>query len=177
VTTLCILVVLTLTGGAAPAAETYRSAIVNGSGALEILTSEGKRIVVSKQKDQTAFRDPQISPDGHAVGAQADYPNCCTSYDIPLALVVYAGGKAHRFTGSGLPIFTWRFDGEGARVAYGQQTVHASCGIHYELRDIASERLLDSADVPEDFPNCPAVGGAKVRIPEWVAKLRPAEPK
>lgn len=50
-----------------------------------------------------------ISSARNAVAAQALFPNCCTSYDIPLQLLVFAAGKAHRFTGVGLPIFQWGF--------------------------------------------------------------------
>lgn len=34
------------------------------------------------------------------------FGNCCTSYDIPLQLVVHSGGKTHRFEG-GSAIFDW----------------------------------------------------------------------
>jgi hypothetical protein len=72
------------------------------------------------------------------------FGNCCTSYDIPLQLVVYAQGKVHRFTGVGLPIFQWGFADRGTRIAYGQETVHFACATHYELPDIASERTSGS---------------------------------
>jgi len=44
------------------------------------------------------------------------FGNCYTSYDIPLQLVVYAGGKVHRFKGVGLPIFQWGFADSGIRI-------------------------------------------------------------
>src|SRR2546427_6205578 len=114
-----------------------------------------------------------VSPDRTAVGAQADYPNCCTSYDIPLELVVYANGKVHRFTGIGLPIFQWHFADGGTRVAFGQEPVHFGCFIHYELRDIPSERLIESADIPEpcgQIPDPPTVA-----VPDWVKELNAAQ--
>jgi hypothetical protein len=152
---------------------TYTSAEVDSRGRLLIHTSTNKTVLVPKTRDQTTFGDPIVSSDGMAVGAQAEFPNCCTSYDIPLELVVYSHGKVHRFTGVGLPIFDWQFAGGSTRVAYGQQTVHFACSIHYELRDVASERLIDAADVPEgcaDQPN----PDMNVRIPKWVAQLRAA---
>jgi hypothetical protein len=57
----------------------------------------------------------------------------------------------------------------GMRVAFGQEPVHFGCSIHYEFKDVQSERLIDSADVPEpcgQIPNPPAV-----KIPKWVAEL------
>jgi hypothetical protein len=156
---------------AATPAETYTSAAIDANGRLVIHTSARRTIAIPRTRDQTTFADPVVSSDGLAVGAQAEFPNCCTSYDIPLELVVYSKGKVHRFRGVGLPIFDWQFAGGGARVAYDQQTVHFACSIHYELRDVASERLLDSADVPElcgqnQNPDL------NVRMPDWVVQLR-----
>jgi len=161
---------------AATRAATYTSAAVDTQGRLVIHTSAHRTIVVPKSGDQTTFADPIMSSDGLAVGAQADFPNCCTSYDIPLELVIYSKGKVHRFRGVGLPIFDWQFAGSGARVAYGQQTVHFTCSVHYELRDVLSERLLDSADVPEPCGENPHPD-MNVRMPEWVVRLRSRTPK
>jgi hypothetical protein len=91
-----------------------------------------------------------------------------------LQLVVYANGKVHRFTGIGLPIFRWHFADGGTRVAFGQEPVHFSCSTHYELRDIKSEQLIASADIPEPCGEAPVP--RVVRIPQWVADLK-ADPK
>ncbi len=150
--------------------ETYASATVDEQGRLVIITSSGKAIRVPKTADQTTFADPVLSPDRTAVGAQAEFPNCCTSYDIPLQLVIYSNGRVHRLAGVDLPIFRWRFANGGTRVAFGQEPVHFGCSIHYELRDIRSERLIDSADIPEpcgQIPN-PVIG----KITKWVAAVR-----
>jgi len=152
--------------------ETYESAVIDRKGNLRITTSDRRTIVVPKKGEQSSFRKPVLSADRTAVGAQADYPNCCTSYDIPLQLVVYADGTVHRFTGIGLPIFQWHFADGGSRVAFGQETVHFGCSVHYELRDIQSEQRLDSADVPQ-----PCGGGSgppKTTIPRWVKALNAA---
>jgi hypothetical protein len=71
------------------------------------MTTGGQTVTVRKEGEQTSFSAPIMSPSKAAVGAQAMFPNCCTSYDIPLQLVVYAAGKVHRFTGRNLPIFEW----------------------------------------------------------------------
>jgi hypothetical protein len=152
--------------------ETYQSAAIDSAGRLVIITSDQRTIVVPMEGDQKSFDTPIVSSGRTAVGAQANFANCCTSYDIPLQLVVYAKGKVHRFTGMELPIFQWDFDDEGTRVAFGQEPVHFGCSIHYELREIRSERLLDSADIPEpcgEAPNPPAV-----KSPKWVADLNAA---
>jgi hypothetical protein len=154
--------------------ETYESADIDGDGNLRILTSEQKTIVVPKGGSpkagesfgkQTAFGKPVLSDDRRAIGAQAMFGNCCTSYDIPLQLVIHSGGKTHRFDG-GLAIFDWHFADGGRRVVFSQQTVHFACSVHWELRDIASEQLLATADIPEvcgQIPDPP-----KVEVPKWV---------
>jgi hypothetical protein len=152
------------------AVETYASAAIDSDGSLRLTTSDHRTIVVRRAPGQSSFRDPLISAERTAVGAQADYPNCCTSYDIPLQLMIYTNGTEHWFAGNGLPIFDWQFADGGRRVAYGQQTVHFACSIHYELRDIQSERLVESADIPEpcgQTPNPPTV-----TMPGWVMELR-----
>jgi hypothetical protein len=149
--------------------ETYQSVAIDAKGSLVITTSDRKTILVPKEGEQTSFSEPMLSPARTAAGAQALFPNCCTSYDIPLQLVIYADGKVHRFTGSGLPIFRWHFAAAGTRVAFSQETVHFACSIHYELRDIQSERLIESADIPEPCGQIPEP--RPVKIPQWVTDL------
>jgi hypothetical protein len=149
--------------------ETYRSVAIDAAGGLVITTSDQKTILVPKESGQSSFSEPIVSSARTAVGAQAEFPNCCTSYDIPLQLVIHANGKVHRFTGIGLPIFHWHFADGGTRVAFGQEPVHFGCSIHYELRDIQSERLIDSADIPE--PCGQILEPRAVQIPKWVTDL------
>lgn len=154
--------------------ETYESVDIDGDGNLRILTSDGRTIVVQKGGspsagesfgNQTAFEKPVISGDRHAVGAQALFANCCTSYDIPLQLVVYANGKTHRFDG-GLAIFNWHFADGARRVVFSQSTVHFNCSVHWELRDIGTERLVASTDIPEPCGQIP--DPPDVKVPKWV---------
>jgi hypothetical protein len=152
------------------AAETYRSVSTDAGGRLVIRTTDDKTILIEKDGEQTAFGEPVLSADRTAAAAQALFPNCCTSYDLPLQLVVYSAGRVHRFRGNGLPIFQWHFADRGTRIAFGQEPAHFGCAIHYELREVRSERLLDSADIPQpcgQLPNPPPV-----QIPAWVAALR-----
>jgi hypothetical protein len=155
--------------GGSTRAETYDSATINADGHLVIAKTNGQRVLVRKEPEQTTFSPPTISSARTAVGAQAMFGNCCTSYDIPLQLVVYADGRVHRFKGVGLPIFQWGFVDYGTRIAYGQEPVHFGCSIHYELRDIGSERLIEQVDVPEPCGQIP--NPQPVMIPVWVASL------
>jgi hypothetical protein len=152
--------------------ETYESVTIDAMGSLVITTSDHKTVLVPKEGEQSSFSEPILSSARTAVGAQAKFPNCCTSYDIPLQLVIYANGRVHRFTGIGLPIFQWHFADGGTRVAFGQEPVHFGCSIHYELRDVQSERLIDSADIPQPCGQVPKPQA--VKIPTWVTELTSA---
>jgi hypothetical protein len=154
--------------------DTYESVSIDTDGNLRVLTSDQRTIIVPKGSrskagdslgNQQAFEKPVLSEDRRAVGAQAMFRNCCTSYDVPLQLVIYSSGKTHRFEG-GLAIFDWHFADGGRRVVFSQQSVHFSCSVHWELRDVASERLLDKADIPQacgQIPDRPSV-----QVPKWV---------
>jgi hypothetical protein len=155
--------------------ETYDSVVTDAHGRLVIRTSKGRTIIIPKDGEQASFGDPVVSANRSAVGAQALFPNCCTSYDLPLQLVVYSRGTLHRFRGVGFPIFRWNFADAGTRVAFGQEPAHFGCAVHYELRDIHSERLIDAVDVPQpcgDNPNPKAV-----TIPRWVSDISPPRQK
>ncbi len=157
-----------------PLSETYDSATIDADGNLVIVKTGGQSVLVRKEGEQTGFSKPTISEARTAVATQAMFGNCCTSYDIPLQLVVYAGGKLHRFEGVGLPIFQWGFVDTGRRIAYGQEPVHFACTTHYELRDIESERLIEEVDVPQSCGEMPEP--KPVKTPDWVARLNSRRP-
>jgi hypothetical protein len=133
---------LALLAATAAAADSYRRAEILENGRLRIVTADGKKILPKKRRDQVGFDKVAVSENGRAVGWLALYPNCCTSYPIPLELVILANGRGRKLTGNGLPIWRWQFTAGGKHVAFEQETVHGGLGIHYELRDVASGRRV-----------------------------------
>ena len=150
-------------------AESYRSGIVDAAGRFVITTSDGRVIVVPREGAQTAFADPAVSSEHGAAGALAEFANSGTTYDIALELVVYADGALRRFNGTSQPIYRWHFTADGKRVAFAQGPLHFSCSTHYELRDVRSKRLIDSADIAE--PCGQDLHPKPVAIPKWVTEL------
>ena len=146
---------------AAGAGESYVATVIDSSGQLRITTKHKREIVPKKDTDQAGFAEARISPDFRAVGWLALYPNCCTSYPIAMRLVVLANGGQHEFVGSGLPISRWCFWGQGKQVAFKQETVHGSMGVHYELREIETGDLVDKYE-PDANPN------GITKPPKWV---------
>jgi hypothetical protein len=162
-----------LTGPVAPgsvafAADLYVRASIDATGQLRIVTKDGREIVPKKEPDQVGFDQVVVFDDGLSVGWVALYPNCCTSYPIPLKLVIYSGGTQRTFTGQGLPVWRWRFQADGRHVAFRQETVHGGLGIHYEVRDVATGSLIAEYDPPYDKDNRPIVERS---VPKWVEEF------
>jgi hypothetical protein len=153
-------------------AEAYASAKVDDRGQLRIVTQSGRTIVPKKLADQVGFDAAQVSPDGRAVGWLAQFPNCCTSYPIPLKLVIRSNGRDRTFTGDDdLPVWRWRFTAGGKQVAFEQETVHGGMGIHYELRDVATGKLIAAFDPAPGYERNSGAEADSVAVPEWVAGL------
>ena len=143
----------------------YVTIAIDPSGQLHITTKHHQEIVPKKEGEQTGFQDAQISPDDRAVGWLALYPNCCTSYPIPLKLVILLNGEQRTFSGNGgLPIQRWCFWAGGKQVAFEQETVHGGMGVHYELRDVETGKLADKYD-PDANPD------SVTKPPRWVVAL------
>jgi hypothetical protein len=168
VLTVAALTVSLMTLSPAFQADRYVRATVDDDGQLRIRTADGQTIEPPKEREQVGFSRPQISPNGEAVGWLAEYPNCCTSYPIPLKLIILRNGNLRPFTGNGLPVWHWGFQADGAQFAMQQETVHGGLGIHYELHDVISGSLIAEYD--------PAVGPDNRTvpsqiIPKWVKEL------
>ena len=160
--------VLSVLGLPVFAAETYVAANVAADGQLRITTAAGKTIQPKKEREQVAFAQPLVSPDGTSVGWLAEFPNCCTSYPIALKLMVLTNGRLRSFTGIGLAFSKWGFQAKGTQFAFRQETVHGGLGIHYELHDITTGRLLAEYEPPVGADNRPI---SPQNIPRWVSEL------
>ena len=151
------------------AQPTYRRAEVDTAGRLHVTTAAGATFAPRMDSDQVGVADPAVSPDGRSVGWLALYPNCCTSYPIPLALVVRSAGHERRFSGNELPIARWVFLDRGRRVALSQAPLHGLVTMHYALYDASSGRLLGEYDQAPDTTGPDQLGNDS-RVPAWVRK-------
>jgi hypothetical protein len=157
-----------LLAASSEAADSYVRAAVDEAGALRVVTRAGQALVFHKEPEQIDFDQIVVSPDSLSVGWLALYPNCCTSYPIPLKLVVYSAGKLRKYSGSELPVWRWRFLARGKQVAFEQETVHGGLGAHYELRDVRTGRLIGEYTPATGADSLP---GPNSNTPEWVAEL------
>lgn len=155
-----------IAANSAGAQTTYRSATIDSASRLRLITTSGRTISPSRDSDQVGFEAVSISRDRRSVGWLALYPNCCTTYPIPLRLVVRTADRVRVFEGSGLPIWAWTFI-DGGRVAFQESPVHGDAPLHYELRDVRSGALVEQFDWPTGEPK---------KLPNWVRTLDRTKP-
>lgn len=123
------------------AGPVYRSASIDGNGQLRIGPAFGKEIVPRRLPTQTAFSDPRIAPNGRAVGWLVEYPNCCTSYDIPLKLAVLNSGRVRHLFGGSQMIWDWDFKDDGRNVAYSTGPTHGGAA-ECTLADVETGKIV-----------------------------------
>jgi len=151
------------------AQERYVRAEENANHELVIATAAGKTVVVKKARDaeqkdeQVSFGDIAISSDGSAVGWLSYYPNCCTSYPIPLRVEVYSGGRRRSFDPAIAP-WHWCFVDGPSRIAAISTTVHGAQHQVLELWDVQTGRRI------EDFTWLE--GAQHPDAPKWVIAIR-----
>src|SRR5690349_3172757 len=92
-----------------PAQASYRRAELESTGQLRIVVSTNKVLRPPKDSDQAAFGQVALSRDRRMVGWVALYPNCCTSYPIPLKLVLLGAGARRIVISNGSPVWQWAF--------------------------------------------------------------------
>jgi hypothetical protein len=135
-------------------------AYVDSDGALHIVGASGHETKPGKDKDQVAFSSPQIALDNQTVGWLAEFPNCCTSYPIPLSLVIYRNGNVIQRFHDAQMMVSWRFLADGKRVAFCTNTVHGDIAPHCELHDVNTGRQLQVFD-----------GSSNDKRPTWMDGL------
>jgi hypothetical protein len=124
----------------APIARVY---VDDADGRVHIVTRAGKDTLIPKEKDQVRGDSPKVAEDQQTAGWLIDYENCCTSYPIPLTLVICRFGRIVQRIQPGLMIFDWRFV-EGARkIALSSGTVHGMTFRSLSLYDVRTGRRLD----------------------------------
>ena len=148
------------------AQTTFRRADIDSTGQLHILLSNGHVIQPSKDSDQVAVEQVTVSADHRMVGWVALYPNCCTSYPIPLRLVLLRTDGGRTVISNALPIWQWAFATDRRSVVIRQAPVHGAAPMSYEQRDIRTGRLIAEAQMDSTTP--PSA------LPAWV---RPAMPR
>lgn len=145
--------------------------LTDGGKQLVITVDDGSKFSAPMLGKQVGFQQPRISSNGKSVGWRALYPNCCTSYPIPLGLVVLdESRRMHTFDGIKIAVFKWCFLPKSTSVAYMQTVVHGSNFEHFEARAISSGDLLAEYEYPNEETQNTA---ARQHAPSWVRCVEP----
>jgi hypothetical protein len=145
----------------------FASFALTESGArLEIRDQSGSVWNAPKPDGHVGFQSPKIAHGGRYAGWLALAPNCCTSYPIPLALMVLdTRGQLHEFKGP-QATFGWCFELGGTAVAYKRELLHGATPELFELRRIQDGALLRRFEVPVEV----STGEAPMpTLPKWAA--------
>jgi hypothetical protein len=164
---LIVCVALALGRRTGSAQATIRRADIDSTGQLRIVLADNRVISPPKDSDQVAFEQLALSADHRVVGWVARYPNCCTTYAVPLKLVLLRAGGGRTVIGNELPIWQWAFAADGRSVVIRQAPVHGAAPTSYERRDIRTGRVIATALADSSTRRAP---------PAWVriAMPRPA---
>ncbi len=142
----------------------FRKVFVGADGLAHMVARNGTDQAVPAEPQQVAVSSPALSPDGRTAGWLVEVENCCTSYPIPLSLVLYSG-SSHRALGDGLMIYSWCFAPRTATVAIASGTVHGMQGQNLTLYNIRSGKQLKQWTGDDD-----------AKPPTWAACLDKPSP-
>lgn len=139
--------------------------------ALAIKTDSGNLQAPFTETDQASFGSVRISPTGDSVGWLALVTNCCTSYPLPLALVIFRDGKvAYQFREDSA-IWRWTYLAHGTQVAYQWSLPHGFIPTYYTLRSLRTGVVLDRFVCGINESTHEYIKPA--HIPDWVRAVEP----
>ena len=156
--------------------ETYAGFETSDAGDTFIVRTDGSKIPLPQFRYQVEIESPRVSSDGKRVGWLADMPFCCTSYPVPMFLVIFKGGAVERVIEQGQCIFDWAFVRDGTAVSYYQGTLHGSDYKGFTLRDVRTNAVLATYAYPDSNYSPYGEGEAKraaaiQAAPAWVKAI------
>jgi hypothetical protein len=125
------------------------------------LVSCGREILAPKQDREVRAVSAKLASDGRTAGWLSESDDCCTSYPLPLLVVIYRGGRVIQRFATGQSIWDWQFVEKGKQVAFWTGPTHGNYTPHFELRDIDTGKLVASWD-----------GHVREKHPDWVSGLK-----
>jgi hypothetical protein len=128
---------------------------------IHVMYGDGTEHIVPGEKGQVDCASAKVAEDKRTTGWLVEVDNCCTSYPIPLSLVVYRGARVIQHFEPGQAIWDWQFLNNGTQVAFWIGPTHGAFRPHFELHDVRSGRLLGEWD-----------GHVTDKHPAWVSGLK-----
>jgi hypothetical protein len=156
--------------GVSSAPETERlinKAYVDSSGTVHVVEHSGSDKSIPKEKDQVGASMLKITVEKKTAGWTAEYANCCTSYPIPMTLVIYHDGRIRHRLHDGMMIYDWKFWAHGRQIAFCTGTTHGRSTGHCELHDVESGRTLATVE-----PRRVVADPRDYKYPPWAQSLQ-----
>lgn len=116
--------------------------------------------------NDVGFSDVQLAADKQTIGWTVDVENCCTSYPIPLRVVILRRGKALRTFAQGAMVWNWMFSRDGERLAVVFGPTHGTQVGDYQLYDVKTGKLISEVFSDEDTQ------ALKPNAPRWAQELQ-----
>jgi hypothetical protein len=123
--------------------QTVKSAFTDSNGRVHVVTGKGREVILSKEKGQESVEPPVVADDNRTVGWLVNFPNCCTSYPIPMTIVLYRDGQILHRVSNGRAIFRWQFWKGSEQIAYFSDTLHGNLGPECTLVDVGTGKTLE----------------------------------
>ena len=121
--------------------QTVSHAYIGNDGKAYVIFANGAVKIMPPERQQVGCDNILVDSDKHTVAWSMLVDNCCTSYPVPIAIVLYRDGKK-RVISTGQMIWKWRFVREG-RIAVVSGPVHGLAA-EANLYSIQSGRVLES---------------------------------
>jgi hypothetical protein len=132
------------------AAQTVTRAYAGDDGKTHLIFSDGRAKTMAGEEQQVGVDEVTIAADERTVAWAVLYDNCCTSYPIRGAIIVFRNGKKVILSVPQM-VHDWRFLGHGERVALLYGPVHGNAA-GANLYDAANGKLLESWHGKEPGP-------------------------
>jgi hypothetical protein len=147
------------------------------TGPLHIIYGDGTELVetlpplkASTEKETVfnavGFSKVQLAEDRRTLGWTINVENCCTSYSIPLRVVVFRRKQVLHTFDQGQMVWSWMFVQGGEQVAIVFGPTHGSEVGDYRLYDVKTGKLLSEIWGDEDTQ------ALKPNAPEWAKRLQ-----
>lgn len=138
----CTVALLLLSAGAT--AQAVTRAYVGKDGNAHVVFSNARDTIVPPEPNQVGCTEPEIAKDKRTVAWAVLVENCCTSYPVATALVVFRDRKKVVLS-TGQMVYEWRFVDGGTRLAVLSGPVHGSAAAAY-LYEASNGNLADRWD-------------------------------
>lgn len=147
------------------------------TGPLHIIYSDGTKVVqtlpplrASTDKETVfnavGFSGVELAQDQQTLGWTVNVENCCTSYSIPLSVVLFRDRHVLHTIDQGQMVWSWMFVQGGKQVAVVFGPTHGPEVGDYRLYDVQTGKLVSEVWADEDTQ------ALKVDAPHWARQLQ-----